>query len=45
MFHGTGILQNMNGTFQGQFKKGYLHGKVIANYQFGDKYIGEYHES
>ena len=35
----------MNGVFQGQFKKGFLHGKVIASFQFGDKYIGEYYES
>ena len=43
--HGTGTLQNMNGVFQGQFKKGFLDGKVIINFQFGDKYIGEYQES
>lgn len=35
----------MQGVFQGQFKHGYLHGKVIANFQFGDSYVGEYFES
>jgi hypothetical protein len=27
------------------YKKGYLEGKVIINFQFGDKYVGEYKES
>lgn len=43
--HGNGFLQNMHGTFEGEFKRGFLDGKVIANFRFGDKYIGEFSES
>ena len=35
----------MNGVFNGQFKNGHLDGKVIINFQFGDRYVGEYKDS
>lgn len=38
--HGQGTFINPYGTFEGEFKNGFMDGKGLANYANGDKYSG-----
>ena len=40
MYHGLGVLENQNGSYEGRFEYGTCHGKGTLNYKDGKAYDG-----